>query len=155
MAVLAKKNVNKTKAEGEFAEYVYSLDCASIGSAVYGDGLDESMLSDITAVCRRAFKKKNIVVYVELDSSGEEYEEGIVFTTDSIFNWTDSGSNITGISYSSITKVDYDETDIIIEHEGKTTTISLGADAEDEKYPRHMYSFIMDILEYLESNEEE
>lgn len=27
--------------------------------------------------------------------------------------------------------------------------INLGDDAEDEKYPRYMYNFIMDIVDYI------
>jgi len=49
-------------------------------------------------------------------------------------------------------KADYDETDTIIEHDNTTTSISLGQDAEDEKYPRHVYCFIVDILDYEESD---
>lgn len=42
----------------------------------------------------------------------------------------------------------FDDTDIIIEHGDTVLSITLGEDAEDEKYPRYMYNFIMDILDY-------
>lgn len=139
------------KAEGKFAEYVSKLECGFIGPDVYSGDMQESMLSDISAVCRRAFKKKDVVVYVGIESEDDEdYEEGLVFTNSGIFYWTDNGSNVTSIKYSDIKKVDYDDTDVMIEHDNTTTRISLGEDAEEEKYPRHMYSFIMDLLEYEE-----
>lgn len=135
------------KVEGKFADYVRELDYRNIGPDVCVGDIQEEILSDISAVCRRAFKKKDVIVYVGIDPE-DDYEEGIVFTTDSIFCWTDNGANVTGIKYSEIKKIDYDETDILIEHDNTTTRFSLGDDAEEEKYPRHMYSFIMDILDY-------
>ncbi len=53
-----------------------------------------------------------------------------------------------GIPYSEIERVDFDDTDIIIEHGDTVLSITLGEDAEDERYPRYMYNFIMDILDY-------
>lgn len=145
-------NLMLNKSMAEVADYMRGLDCSLIGPAVYGDGVTDSVLSDITAVCRRAFKKKDVVVYVEIDSEDDEYEEGIVFTPESIFYWTDNGSVTVGIRYSEMVKVDYDETDIIIKTDEATSRISLGENAEDNKYPRYMYSFIMDILEYIAEN---
>lgn len=144
--------VASLKAEGRFADFVRGLDCRNIGAEVYSGDIQETLLSDISAVCRRAFRKNDVIVYVEINSDDEDYEEGIVFTTEGIFYWTDNGSNVTGIKYSEMKKVDYDETDIMIEHDNTTTRISLGDDAEEEKYPRHMYSFIMDILDYEEED---
>lgn len=139
------------KVEGKFADYVRELDYSNIGPDVYAGDIQEELLSDVSAICRRAFKKKDVIVYVGIYDD-DDYEEGIVFTIDSIICWTDKGTDVTRIKYSNISKVDYDETDIIIEHENTTTRMSLGEDAEDEKYPRHMYSFIMDILDYEESD---
>lgn len=140
------------KVEGRFADYVRELDYGNIGPDVCAGDIQEELLSDISAVCRRAFKKKDVIVYVGIDPD-DDYEDGIVFTTDSIIGWTDKGTDVTRIKYSEISKVDYDETHIIIEHENTTTRMSLGDDAEDEKYPRRMYSFIMDILDYEESDD--
>ena len=149
---VAKKNMGPSmKADGKFADYVRSLDYDEIGPEVYAGEIRESLLSDISAVCRRAFRKKDVIVYVGVDTCDEDYEEGIVFTTEGIYSWCNNGSSVTQIKYTDITKVDYDETDVLIEHDNTTTRISLGEYAEDEKYPRHMYSFIMDILDYEEA----
>lgn len=72
-------------------------------------------------------------------------------SAEGIYSWCNNGSSVTQIKHTYITKVDYDETDVLIEHDNTTTRISLGEDAEDEKYPRHMYNFIMDILDYEEA----
>lgn len=140
------------KVEGKFADYVRELDYRNIGPDVCVGDIQVELLSDISAVCRRAFKKTDVIVYVGIDSD-DDYEEGMVFTKDSIVYWTDNGTDVIRIKYSEISKVDYDETDIIIEHENTTTRMSLGEDAEDENYPRYMYSFIMDILEYEEADD--
>ena len=142
------------KVEGKFADYVRELDYRNIAPDVCVGDIQVELLSDISAVCRRAFKKTDVIVYVGIDPD-DDYEEGMVFTTESIICWTDKGTDVIRIKYSEISKVDYDETDIIIEHENTTTRMSLGEDAEDENYPRYMYSFIMDILEYEESDDEE
>ena len=65
-----------------------------------------------------------------------------------IIYWLDSGEEVVRIPYSEIERVDFDDTDIIIEHGDTVLSINLGEDAEDEKYPRYMYNFIMDILDY-------
>lgn len=78
----------------------------------------------------------------------EEYDEGMVFTGDAIIYWLDSGEEVVRIPYSEIERVDFDDTDIIIEHGDTVLSITLGEDAEDEKYPQYMYNFIMDILDY-------
>ena len=140
------------KVEGKFADYVRELDYRNIGPDVCIGDIQEEILLDISAVCRRAFKKQDVIVYVGIDPE-DDYEEGIVFTEDSIIFWNDRGTDVIRINYLEISKVDYDETDIIIEHENITTRMSLGDDAEDEKYPRYMYSFIMDILEYEDTDE--
>ena len=136
------------EAEGEFANYVRTLSYNGIGPDVYAGDIQDSLLSDITAVCRRAFKKKDVIVYVGIDSDDEDYEEGVVFTTEGIFCWGDNGKGVVGIKYSDITKVDFDSTEVFVEHNNTTTKIYLGEDAEEEKYPRYMYNFIMDLLEY-------
>lgn len=151
MKALIKQSTRTTRAEGMFADYVRELECRDIGPDVYLGDMQDSMLSDISAVCRRAFRKNNVIVYVGIETD-DDFDEGMVFTTEGIFYWSDNGNRVNGIKYSEITNVDYDETDIIIEYDNTSVSISLGDDAEDEKYPRHMYSFIMDILEYEENS---
>ncbi|SEI96487.1 hypothetical protein SAMN02910453_1719 [Lachnospiraceae bacterium A10] len=151
-------------------DYILSLDCSDIGPYVYVESDPQSTMgrvlssslhrstqdlrdfikSDISAVCRRAFKKDDVLVYVEIQDEDDGYEEGIVFTDESIFYWTDSGSDLVEMKYGDITSVDFDETDIIIKHNDETESITLGDDAEEMKSPRHMYNFIMDIKEFLE-----
>ena len=135
---LYKMDNEITRADNKFAEYVMELDYSSIGSSV---------LSDIMAISRRAFRRQDVIVYVGIDMD-EEYDEGMVFTGDAIIYWLDSGEEVVRIPYSEIERVDFDDTDIIIEHGDTVHSITLGEDAEDEKYPRYMYNFIMDILDY-------
>lgn len=139
-----------TRVEGNFADYVRELDYHNIGPEVYKGDIPNTILADISAVCRRAFKKNEVIVYVGIETDDDDYVEGMVFTEAGLFHWSDNGSEVTKIPYSEIKKVDFDQTDIMIEHENTTTSITLGEDAEEEKYPRHMYSFIMDILDYDE-----
>ena len=80
-----------TRADNKFAEYVMELDYSSIGPSVYAGNISSSVLSDIMAISRRAFRRQDVIVYVGID---------------------------------------------------------MDEDAEDEKYPRYMYNFIMDILDY-------
>ena len=131
---LYKMDNEMTRADNKFAEYVMELDYSSIGSSVYAGNISSSVLSDIMAISRRAFRRQDVIVYVGIDMD-EEYDEGMVFTGDAIIYWLDSGEEV-------------DDTDIIIEHGDTELSITLGEDAEDEKYPRYMYNFIMDILDY-------
>ena len=55
-----------------------------------------------------------------------------------IIYWLDSGEEVVRIPYSEIERVDFDDTDIIIEHGDTVLSITLGEDAEDEKYPRYI-----------------
>ena len=130
---LYKMDNEITRADNKFAEYVMELDYSSIGSSVYAGNISSSVLSDIMAISRRAFRRQDVIVYVGIDMD-EEYDEGMVFTGDAIIYWLE--------------RVDFDDTDIIIEHGDTVHSITLGEDAEDEKYPRYMYNFIMDILDY-------
>ena len=143
---LYKMDNEMTRADNKFAEYVMELDY-SIGSSVYAGNISSSVLSDIMAISRRAFRRQDVIVYVGIDMD-EEYDEGMVFTGDAIIYWLDSGEEVVRIPYSEIERVDFDDTDIIIEHGDTELSITLGEDAEDEKYPRYMYNFIMDILDY-------
>lgn len=148
--MLMKGEIRKNGVQGPntpFANYIRGLNYESIADSVFAGTISEDILVNITAVCRRCFKKQDVILFVDLDTD-EEYEAGIVFTEKGIFSWTDSGMEIEEISYESITQVDFDDEDIIITHEGETTYINMGEDAEEEKYPRYMYNFIMDILEF-------
>ena len=135
-----------------FRDFVKSLDYDSIGPdvSVYPDS---SVLSDITAVCRRAFKKKDVIVLVRPDGDDDDYERGIVFTDSAIFSWEECGAELSRIPYDCITEVDYDESDIVITYANmlsKVCRITLDDSASPSGvYPRRMYNFVMDILDYL------
>mgnify|MGYP000098295865 FL=1 len=138
---LYKMDNEMTRADNKFAEYVMELDYSSIGSSVYAGNISSSVLSDIMAISRRAFRRQDVIVYVGIDMD-EEYDEGMVFTGDAIIYWLDSGEEVVRIPYSEIERVDFDDTDIIIEHGDTVLSITLGEDAEDEKYPRYYYGYI-------------
>ena len=100
---------------------------------ITGCAVSNHLTINLRATFHWAFRKKDVIVYVGVDTCDEDYEEGIVFTTEGIYSWCNNGSSVTQIKYTDITKVDYDETDVLIEHDNTTTRISLGEDAEDEK----------------------
>ena len=150
-----KRGLESLRTDGptsEIAEYITQLNCSRIGETVRFGSFSKGVLTDITAVCRRCFRKEEVIVYVDLDED-EDYEKGIVFTEDAIVVWTDSGDDVEKIEYAEITDADFDENEVIIYH-GSTTRIDLGDDAEEEGYSRNMYSFIMDILEFLQEDDE-
>lgn len=136
--MLSGKLVEETKR-------IMELDNKNIGPSVMAGDIDDDILIDITAMCRRRFKKDDILVVVDL--SEEENETGIVFTGTGLHYWDNSGAAITTIMYEDIEAVDFDDDSVLIKHSSETTTIWLGDDAEEEKYPRYMYNYIMDILE--------
>lgn len=134
----------------EIREKMLELDYKNIGPDVSVCGsIGDSVLADISATCRRAFKKDEVVVYVNLDED-DDYDAGIVFTETSLIAWEDGGSVMEKIPYEQITTVDFDDDSVIINYAENNAEIPLGEDAEDEKYPRHMYSFVMDILELID-----
>lgn len=124
---------------------IRELEHKNIGPSVMAGDIDDDILVDIMAMCRRRFKKDDILVVVDL--SEEENETGIVFTGTELHYWDNSGAVITTIRYENIEAVDFDEDSVLIQHSGEKTTIWLGDNAEEEKYPRYMYNYIMDILE--------
>ncbi|MGN0169858.1 MAG: hypothetical protein ACI39H_03735 [Lachnospiraceae bacterium] len=138
----------------DFSQYVIGLSDDKIGPYVGSGSIAEEILVDITAICRRRFKKKDVLVYVDTDE-GREMESGIVFTASAIVTWSNQGEIVVVIPYEEIESVDFDEEEVLIEFGGKSTTLYLGEDAEAEKYPRYMYNFIMDILEYDADEKEE
>ena len=143
-------NNDLTQPTENFRNYILSLQYDRIGSSVLAGNILDEILSDLTAICRRCFKKKDVVIYVDTDDE-DEMENGIVFTSQGIVSWRMNGNEIHQIPYDKIESVDYDDDEVIIHYAGVSESIYLGEDAEEEKYPRYMYNFIMDILEYDES----
>ena len=132
----------------EFGKYILGLHYSSIGNDVREIGrIGDDTLTNIVAFCRRRIKKLDIILIDILDEEGEG-TDGIAFTEDRILWWENEGIDVNEIFYKDITGVDFGEEYVIIKHNNETTNISLREDAEEEKYSRYMYNFIMDILEY-------
>lgn len=138
--------------ENAFKKFVRSLELNDLGAVTYTGCIDKQVLSDISAICRRAFKRDEVAVYVEIEDRYESYNSGVVFTEKGIFYWTECGDEIESIMYGDIQKVDFNDSEVIIEGSGGEITIDLGDDADENKAPRHMYTFIMDILDYMEEH---
>lgn len=154
MAIAALKfmNVlNASRVTGGMNHPILSLNYREIGENVYAGSISKEVLNDVTAVCRRRFRGDDVLVYVDTDEN-EEYNSGIVFTEDRIFTWTDNEGCIEEVAYADISAVDYNDHSVTISYNGGTCALYLGENAEDEKYSRYMYNFIMDIME-LDSDE--
>jgi len=151
-------NGNPTRAKvangSQLAEYIEGLDYENIGPSVSVGSFSDYMLSNVTAICRRRFKKKDIIAFVDL-KEGEDFESGVIFTESGIFYWSDNGDEIENVEYNAISSVDYDEESVCITTINSSMNIFLGEDAEEEKYPRYMYNFIMDIVDYINGESEE
>ena len=102
---------------------IRELEHKNIGPSVMAGDIDDDILVDIMAMCRRRFKKDDILVVVDL--SEEENETGIVFTGTELHYWDNSGAVITTIRYENIEAVDFDEDSVLIQHSGEKTTIWL------------------------------
>lgn len=129
------------------AKFIGGLQCGYLGgTSFFASDCTREMLNDITAVCRRCFKRKEVALYVALDN---DYERGLVFTDHAIVYWTDGrGETVEKIKYEDIDSVDYNEDGVLVDH-GDMTQIYLGDDADAEEDSRHLYTLIMDILDYL------
>lgn len=140
---------NSEAPQTEIAKYIRGLDCGAIGDAVYRESISKSILNAITAICRRRFKKNEVILFVDLGTD-DDYENGVVFTEEKIFIWTDEGRSVTEIMYTGINNVDFDKEGVIIEYDETQAVIDYSDYDSDENYPRAMYSFIMDILDYFD-----
>lgn len=137
----------------ELSEYINEMDVVKIGPAVYGEDIGDAILTEITAICRRHFKKDEVLVFVDFELD-DDYVSGMVFTDEKIFYWKNIGNVIEEVSYKEIDNVDFDESSIQIKYSDKTINIELGENVEEEKYSRYMYNFIMDIVDFVSSKGE-
>lgn len=144
----------KVENSSQISRLVKNLDYEHIGPSVSVGLFSEDMLTNVTAICRRKFKKKDVIAFVDV-SEEYEYESGIIFTESGIFHWNNEGKDIKSVEYSAISEVDYDETNVYIKSENTTMEISMGDYAEEDKYPRYMYTFIMDIVDYINGEYDE
>ncbi len=127
---------------------------SDIGNCVLeGRLISRDLATAATAICRRRFKAKDIVLMVLLDEN-EEGESGIVFTETGIYHWLEDEEFMGEILYMDIESVDYDEENVMItDGAGRTVEIFCGEDDDEEHYSRYMYNFIMDIKEGMEEIE--
>lgn len=136
-------------------EYMLGKDYSLIGMAVHSEAncsesVWKELVSEAVIIARRKFKLENVVIYVDTDEYGEQ-ETGIVFTTEKMVVWRNTGKVVQEIPYESIDDVDFDEKNTIITVGGvggEVIKLELGPNAEDEKYSRYMYNFISELLEY-------
>lgn len=133
----------------DFGKFLMDLNYWAIGARVERtECFGEEILSDVTAICRRRFKKDEILI---LDLLDEDAESGIAFTEERMFYWTDEGGEVEAVPYADIRKVDFAGDEVLVEYGDSSVTMNLGDDAEDEKYTRYMYNFIMDIVDYVQA----
>lgn len=139
----------------QFGNFILSLDYEKIGPKVCGDTFIPVELTNIHTTCRRKFGKYDVLVYVNIDDP-DEYGKGMVFTEKGIFYWENEGEDITEIDYSNIENVDYKKNTVEIKFKkDEHFIIELGQNDDNHPYGRNMYNFIMDILDYDDSEVEE
>ena len=123
----------------DIAENVYTV-----------EELSPDVIEIAVSVCRRKFKKKDILLMVINDDDQEGYA-GFVFTPESIISWTGEGCKANVIPYESIQDVDYEGENVIVTGTDSAVKLWCGDDDDDEwNYTKKMYNFVCDILEMLE-----
>lgn len=152
----------------EIAKYMLGRDISKIGpncyvmnkvnreyrkkNDVYGT---EDILNDITAICKRAFNKQDVIIYINTSDDEDDYETGIVFNETEIVTWDMTKESIIRIPYEKIESVDFDDKfAYVILNDNQTVKLYLGKDADEMKYSRYMYNFLMDLMEYNEKLEQ-
>jgi len=136
----------------QFGNYILNLEYEKIGPIVCGDTFFPVDLTNIHSTCRRKFGKYDVLVYVNIEDP-DEYGKGMVFTEKGIFYWENEGDNITEIDYSNIENVDYKKNTVELKLKREESFfINLGQTADNKQYGRNMYNFIMDILDYDDSD---
>lgn len=128
--------------------FITDADYEDIGETVIPmHELSKTTISNISAVTRRKANKKNIVLYVTADADPDDCDSGVIFTDTSIIAFTDEGKAIDEVKYVDITNVDFD--DDSVEIVGKNGGITFDSDES-----RHIYNFIMDIVDFLSEKED-
>jgi hypothetical protein len=89
-------------------EDILALDWKEIGEFVLSPESEcfKAFARTAATICRRAFKPADVILISVLDEDGEG-ETGIAFTTNGIYYWDDDTH--TGVKYSDIADVDYDD----------------------------------------------
>lgn len=149
VAELIKKNIDNYRKIGY--DVTFREDIASDGWNVIKD----QVAFDVVTMCRRKLKKKDILVLSITDEGDSgEISNAIIFTKDKICVFWEDDIDDT-INYADIKEVDYDRESVIITTDAETHTLTCccDEDREDASYPKYMYNFIMDIVDYLQENE--
>lgn len=103
--------------------------------------------SDVVTVCRRKFKKQDIILCALLDENSESMT-GIVFLQDKLCSF-DAGKPEYGITYAEIEDADFTEDSVIIKVSDGGEANLYCHDGDDyrsgREYAKSMYNLIMDI----------
>lgn len=149
IAELIKKNIDDYKNIGYYVTFR-----EDIASAEW-DIITDQTAFDVVSICRRKLKKKDILVLSITEKYGDgDIRNGIIFMKDKICEFNDDALyNI--IKYIDIKEADYDTESVTITTDAETHTLTCCYDTDeyDESYPKYMYNFIMDIVDYLQENE--
>lgn len=117
------------------------------------DEMNSMNRRDLCNVLRRRVKPDEIMLYIDTRDydyslANDPWYEGIIFTRDRIFTWTEGGRSIDEIRYEGILDIDYDPEYVIINDEYGKHKIRPGYANEDNGYTRSMYGFIKDINDF-------
>ncbi len=150
-AIRQKEEQTILKTAKDFKELILNNDYQMIAEYVYAnDDLTDDMALAAVSICRRRFKRNDIVLMIPLDEDVEG-ERGIVFTKDKLYCWEEDEEYKGEIAYDDIEDVTYtDDTITIIRKSGDEITIYCGIGFIEHK--RRMYNYLMDIKEYAESS---
>lgn len=141
---MEKESARKALDDGTVKGLVLSGDYSNIGYRVeFSNTIDTDTASDLVSICRRRFKKEDIILYVEVPYNNEC---GFVFTEDKIYSFCYSKLESI-IEYSEIENADFDNDSVIVKlSNGEETTLDCGGFKGAENYSKHMYNLVMDIV---------
>lgn len=133
--------------DGSVKGLILSGDYSGIGYHVEScNTIDEDTAFNLVTLCRRKFKKEDILLYIEVPYNDEC---GFVFTEDKIYFFIYSNlENV--IEYSQIVSVDFNIDSVIIKlSDGEETTLDCGGFKGAEEYSKHMYNLVLDIVDRI------
>lgn len=136
--------------DGSVKGLILSGDYSNIGYHVESyNTINEDTALNLVTLCRRKFKKEDILLYIEVPYNNEC---GFVFTEDKIYSFIYSNlENV--IEYSQIENTDFNEDSVIIKlPNGEETTLDCGGFKGAEEYSKHMYNLVMDIVDRLKES---
>lgn len=145
-----KEEETLRKNSRDLTEWICNSNYRMIAEYVYAnDDLTDDMALAAVSICRRRFKRSDIVLMVALDKDVEG-ERGIVFTKDRLYCWEEDEDYRGDVAYIDIEDVTYDKESLtIVNKSGDEVYIYCGDEFED--YNRRMYNYLMDIKDCAES----